>query len=320
VTVVIQIKAKLHFHVLIPIFQDKGRRMQDLNINELYNSYCLHKMNKKEFEESLYNNIISNYSYFSYGWKKDDFVDYMCWLYPRITAAIDHYRDTGSSFEAYMCAMLRWSVKEFRSRKKEYRMMDYAAWLNLTADSEEPQCAGKYQQPEMVHSRETEYGDVTRSVKIDNPRQILILILKSYYSLSEDFLERIAPLVGMKKEELGKMVDCLRERRLKREDEIQRLKERVSGQFYRCIALERRLSSAPEDQSVCRRLKEQLERAQKKLKGMRERLSKIRVEATNIQIAETLGVPKGTIDSNLHALKVRMTAGQKFDPSGINFN
>jgi hypothetical protein len=294
--------------------------MQDLNINELYNSYSLKKINKKEFEESLYNNIISNYNYFSYSWKKNDFVDYMCWLYPRITAAIDHYRDTGSSFEAYMCAMLRWSVREFRSRKKEYRMMDYAAWLNLTADSEEPQDAGKYQQPEILHSPEMEYGDIKTPVKIDNPRQILILILKSYYFLSEDFLERIAPLVGIKKEELKKMVDFLRERRLKREDEIQRLRERISGQFYRCIALERRLASAPEDQLVCRRLKERLERAQKKLVTMRERLSKTRMEATNIQIAAALGVPKGTIDSNLHALKVRMAAGLKFDPSGINFN
>ncbi|MDR2371156.1 MAG: hypothetical protein LBD71_06725 [Treponema sp.] len=294
--------------------------MRDLNINELYNSYISKKMNKKEFEESLYNNIIRNYHCFSYGWKKDDFVDYMCWLYPRITAAIDHYRDTGSSFEAYMCAMLRWSVKEFRSRKKEYRLMDYAACLNLTANSEEPQSAGKYQQPEIVYSPEMEYEDVKTSVKIDNPRQVLILILKSYYFLSEDFLERAAPLVGVKKEKLRKMVDFLRERRLKREDEIQRLRERISGQFYRCIALERRLSSAPEDQLACSRLKEQLEKSQKKLRAMRGRLSKIKVEATNVQIAEAIGVPKGTIDSNLHALKVKMTTGQKFNPSGISLN
>jgi hypothetical protein len=294
--------------------------MQDLNLNELYSSYISAKMNKRQFEENLYTNMISNYSYFSYGWKKDDFVDYMCWLYPRITKAIDHYRDTGSSFEAYMRAMLHLSVKEFRSRRKEYRMMDYAAWLDLTADSEEVQHTGKYQQPEMVHSPEMKYGDIKMDVRIDNPRQILILILKSYYFLSEDFLERAAPLVGMEKEKLRKMVDFLRKRRLKREDEIQRLREHISSQFYRCLALKRRLFSAPEDQSVCNRIKERLARSQIRLKAMRERLSKIRMEATNLQIAEAIGVPKGTIDSNLHALRVRMGSEQGFDSSGSSLN
>ncbi|MDR0600784.1 MAG: hypothetical protein LBG42_00235 [Treponema sp.] len=300
--------------------------MQNLTLNDLYGSYTSNRLNKRQFEEALFKNIIHNYErFFPYRRQKEDYIDYLCWLYPRITRAIDHYRDTGSSFEAYIYTMLHWSVREWKSRKKEIRMLEYAAWMGLTADSEE---AGTHEEPEVtlpcaipgrretfpeneVHSREPDYPDRGEPLRITNPRQILILILKSYYFISEDFLERAAPLIGVKKEKLREMIDTLRERRLKRDDEIHSLQERIRSQFFRCIVYERRMLSLPENQIEFDRLKTRLQKARYRLESMRKRLSRIRTEATNLQVAEVLGVPKGTIDSSLYALRNRMGQGKK---------
>jgi transcriptional regulator of aromatic amino acid metabolism len=43
--------------------------------------------------------------------------------------------------------------------------------------------------------------------------------------------------------------------------------------------------------------------ARKRLIAMREHLESMRIEAPNWQIANIIGVPKGTIDSSLYALK-----------------
>ncbi|MDR1420033.1 MAG: hypothetical protein LBI86_06640 [Treponema sp.] len=283
--------------------------MQEPTLNDLYGSYTSNRLDKRQFEEALFKNIMRNYGrFFPYHWHQEDRTDYLCWLYPRISRAIDHYRDTGSSFEAYMGAMLRWSVREWKSHGQDFRMQDYAAWMGLTADCEEPQWAASQPLEEEVHSCEPGYPDPDRKKvpKITNPRQVLILMLKTYYCVSDDFLERAAPLVGVKKEDLGNMVEALRKRRLEREDEIRRLREHISGQLYRCIAYERKMLALIEDRTAYTRARDRLGKARERLKSMRERLSHVRLEATNLQVSEVLGVPKGTIDSSLYALWNRM--------------
>jgi hypothetical protein len=48
-----------------------------------------------------------------------------------------------------------------------------------------------------------------------------------------------------------------------------------------------------------------LEKSKLRIKALRKRLGAIRLDATNRQVAEILGVPKGTVDSSLYAIKSR---------------
>jgi hypothetical protein len=50
-------------------------------------------------------------------------------------------------------------------------------------------------------------------------------------------------------------------------------------------------------------MEERLERARKRYKAMRKRLGGIRMNASNRIVAEVLGIPKGTVDSGLFAIK-----------------
>jgi hypothetical protein len=252
-------------------------------------------LKKKQFEERVFESILENHQRFHlHDWDKDDYIDYICWLYPRMTRAIDNYRETGASFDSYISAMIRWSAKEYRSRLADHRVTEYAAWTLQSSEM-------------LVHNNEPEYLNSKAELKpVVNPRQILLLLLKSYYFISDDFLDRIAPSIGMKKDKLREIINNLRTLRINREEEIHSLQERIYDQFYRCITFEKRLNASVENSAHYVKMKSRLDRARLRLAAMRKRLTGIRLSATNRQIAEVLGIPKGTVDSNLFALRSGM--------------
>jgi DNA-directed RNA polymerase specialized sigma24 family protein len=267
--------------------------MQDPStMDELFERYTRREISKKEFEGLIFQFVLENYQRFHlFDWNKDKCTEYLCWLYPRLSRAIDSYKNTGASFDAYISAMIHWSAREYRTRETDHRITEYACWK---AKAEEM----------AVSSPEPEYPERRAPIPlVPNPRQVLVLLLKTYFYLSEDFLSRAAPALGMSKEKLRNLVEELRKLRLRRDEEIRGLRERIHCQYYRCIAFEKRMESVSEDSAHHIKMKEKLIRARARLRTMKARLASIRMEATNRQIAEVLGVPKGTVDSNLHALK-----------------
>jgi FixJ family two-component response regulator len=55
-------------------------------------------------------------------------------------------------------------------------------------------------------------------------------------------------------------------------------------------------------------MKLRLEKARLRLEKMRKRLSKIRTDATNKQVAEVIGIKKGTVDASLYKLKAKLVS------------
>jgi biotin operon repressor len=270
--------------------------MQEISsLNGLFAQYAKGILGKRDFEGIIFKTIRGNSRYFFlFEGDEEENIDYLCWLYPRLSTAITNYKETGASFSAYICALVRRSVKEYLSRRIDHHITEYAAWTAQASDMEacesEPEYPEKKPEPKAVL----------------NPRQILLLTLKSYYYVSDDFLDRIAPSIGMEKEQIKKMIADLRSQRTQREEEIQNLKERIHSQFYRCIAFEKRLNSAPPDSIYHERMQDRLGRARIRLATMRKRLAGIRTDATNQQIAEVLGISRGTVASGLFALRTRL--------------
>jgi hypothetical protein len=295
------IKAKLHFNTLIPIYHTKESLMHDFSsLDELFNRYSRGDLSKKEFEELIFRFIIKNRQRFRlFDWNEDKCVDYLCWLYPRLSRAVETYKNTGASFDAYIGALVHWSAREYRTREAEHKITEYACWK---AKAEEL----------TVHNPEPEYSEIRVPVQpFPNPRQVLILLLKSYFYVSEDFLSRAAPALGMGKEKLRQLVDELRKLRLRRDEEIRGLRERIFCQYYRCLAFEKKLDLLPKGSVHYSRMEGRVLRARTRLAAMKTRLASMRMEATNRQIAEVLGIPKGTVDSSLHSIKQKFlgTAG-----------
>jgi DNA-directed RNA polymerase specialized sigma24 family protein len=262
-----------------------------------YQQYRSGKLERKKFEGLLFRFLLDNFErYGLFEGKREQWIDFLSWLYPRLSRAIDIYQEEGASFDAYVTSIIRWSAKEYRSRESAHYITEFACWK---ARAEET----------VVCSAEPEYLDTKIPdpplKNIATPRQIIMLLLKSYYFVSDDFLNRIADGIGMEKNSIRGMIDKLRQRRMAREAEIRDLQERIQCQYYRCLSFQYRLASAFPGTAYYEKLKSRLERARKRFRNMRKRLEGIRVDATNRQIAEIMGIPKGTVDSNLHMIRVR---------------
>jgi hypothetical protein len=264
-----------------------------LPLTTLLNRYSLGLISKKDLEGRIFKFILDNYQQFHpYGWNKEDYMDYLCWLYPRISRAIENYQDRGSSFDAYINSLVHWGSKEYRSLETNHSIAEYTCWKARALDD-----AG-------CHEETTAYSEPKPAFNsVPNPRQILVLLLKSYHYLSPDFLDRISPAINIDREKLGELIERLRILRLQREEEIRELRERIYSQFYRCIVFERKIRLAPLNSGRHEKMQRCLVRGQKRLQSMRKRLAGMKTAASNRQVAQVLGSAKGTIDAHLYAVK-----------------
>jgi hypothetical protein len=273
----------------------------NLPLSKLLTRYSLGLISKKELESQLFQFVLDNRQEFCpYRWNDEEFMDFICAFYPRLSRAIDNYRDTGASFDAYIASLVRWGIKETRVRQTDRRIVEYACWEAKSRDEA------------AVHEEEDVYSEPEPVFEeVDNPRQVLILLLKSYHYMSTDFLERISPALNIDKEKLRDLIDGLRELRLKREEDIRALQERIYTQFFHSMIFEKKLRNTAPDSGRYERLQNRLTRVRKRLKSMRIRLAKMKTAASNRQVAQVLESAKGTIDAHLFTLK-----GKREDRNG----
>jgi hypothetical protein len=283
--------------------------MYQKSLNKIYSEYLLGRIKRDEFEGILYTYLFNNQhkTCINY-WEQDEYEDFISWFYPRLKNSIDSYQEIGASFEAFLYKYMLISAKEYHTRTITNAVIEYSAWSARVPDMY------MYENPPVYHVRNTE--EVLNKMIIDtrggkNTRRILALILKCYYYVSDDFAEKVAPLIGMKADELSEMLNKIRKIRQEKDNKIYLLRERIYCQFYRCIIYEKRLSLMRENTLAHEKMFRRLEGARRRLDKMRKRITSTRTEATNKQIAEIIGTTKGTVDASLHRLKIKWESMSK---------
>lgn len=264
-------------------------------LSEMQQHYLLGKIDKREFEGLIFQYLLDNFEKFhQFEGNRERWIDFVTWFYPRLSRAVDGYREIGASFETYINTIVQWACREYRNKEADHQATEYACWKaraeeTAVQDTEPAYMAAQTIPPPLplMYSK----------------RQILILFLKSYYFVSDDFTGRVAAGLGMEKRELYRLVDELKKLRLKREHDILHLKERIHCQYYRCLTYEKRLLLAMPGTGYHEKINGRFGRARLHLEATKRRLAGMRMDATNRQIAAVLHIPKGTVDSALHAIR-----------------
>jgi len=274
-------------------------------LNCLYTDYSTGRLEKKKFEEMIFKTIYKKIPRLA-GFRKEDHEDFISWLYPRISRAVDNYHVMGSSFEAYINSLVHMAAKEYRLERNRDYNAETAAMIS--------------QIPEMYAcERAIGYSDYLASTvqvqtqeqkNVKNSRQLLMLTLKCCRYISADFLEKISQKLEMEPETLGAMINRLNKNRKKREARAELVRNLANRWFYRCLFYERTLQLTKENPLVAQRIRKQLEQCRGRLAKAREQLAKMSLDPSNAQIAELLGVTKGTVDAALYTYKKRLANGR----------
>jgi hypothetical protein len=276
--------------------------MHQHSLNELFIKFKKNDIKRSELEGYIYNYFFYNQDKTSLNhWKRDEYEDYVSWFYPRIQKAIDTYNNTGSSFEAFIHKFIQNSSREYRVRITTQNVTEYSAWCAMV-----PELYAREEAPEYSNENDKLLEFISGQNVRKDTRRILALILKCYYYVSDDFIDRIADKIEMDAKQLREMVNKMQKLRQRKDDAIYHMKERIYCQYYRCFVYEKRLLLIEENTAAYSKLKVRLEKAKRRLEKMRKRLTLIRTDATNKQVAEVIGVKKGTVDASLYKLKAKL--------------
>ena len=260
----------------------------------MYQQYVDGDLSKKDLEGRIFQYLLHhNERYNIFSGNQDRWEEFLSWLYPRLSRAIDQYQDFGSSFDAYITGVINCTAREYRCREADHYITEYVCWR---AKAEEM----------MLLENETEYLEDRKEISIPkdiNPRQLLFLLLKSYYFAPDELIEQVSEKINMESEAVRNLINEIRRRRSGKENEFMDLCDRLHCQHYRCLAYEKRMRNAQPGTDYHEKMKERFDRARTRFEKMKKRLGKIRLTASNRIIAEVMGIPKGTVDSGLYSLK-----------------
>jgi DNA-directed RNA polymerase specialized sigma24 family protein len=220
-----------------------------------------------------------------------DRADFLCWLYPRLLNSIRNYRKDGGTFDAYIATVVRYSCREYNSLNERKSLAENIYLMDRAHESEA-------REPEEVYGQEE-----SDTPAVLSPEQMLVVMLKSYYFVTDELLYKAAPVIGIDADVLGGMIDTLHRLRLKKEAQAAKLTSNIHRLYYRCLEHEKRMEIKFEDKTVCAGISARIERIRARMGRMRKRLKAMRLEATNKEVAEVLGIPKGTVDSRLAVIK-----------------
>ena len=267
---------------------------RDNFLSDLYLRYCDGTLPKTDLEGGVFLFLLENFDrYKLFNRKSDLWDDFIGWIFPRIKRAIDKYRDLGSSFDAYITGLVHRASREFRCREADHFITESVCWQARAEEME-------------LRETEPEYGEERKEVSMPSdirPQQILYLALKAYYFISDDLSDRIARSIGMEAGKVRDLISEIRKRRSGRDMVVMRLKEQLFSQHYRCLAYEKIMNSTQTGTEYHEKLKSRYERARLRYRNMNKRLRSVRLNASNRMVAEVLGIPKGTVDSGLFAIK-----------------
>jgi len=289
--------------------------------------------NKRHELRELISLIVYNYPQGRRFFDEDDAGDFLLYFQPRIDRIIRRFHDQGNGFEAYLGTNLRYQLHSYVQRKQRARLRHYAGNLNLIwegvgheflLNEAEPTYA---EQPPKFDTEAAEqrsrrvfrmHRPAETEDRVNDPhsRRLLLLGMKAADYLEPHHLEKLAQLTGYRFEYLFQCWTELRERTFCRRRRLALLQHRRNRAYLQLRCLEIQIN-ASNDELARKRYLMQTQLQRERLQSVVALIDRVPRTPTNRDLAAVLGIPKGSIDSGLYALReilLEIEASQKSSP------
>jgi hypothetical protein len=241
------------------------------------------------------------------GWDEDACGDFYVFIHPRIIRLVDRFRNQGKPFESYLWAVLNWQLRNFaRGRKQDQRR-----WrVSLRMDPGEVLSPGEAQSsgeapPEDPPDLDSlcASADLARCIRSEaDRRNFLFLVLKCSRRIDSEQMPVFARIAGVTTETLLALVTTLTDMRSARENRHEMFRGRRNRSFAAVRLLEDELRDET-DPAKRAAAAYALSRMRRRMAAAMQRMSRVGLSPTNLEISRVLGVPKGTVDSGVYWLK-----------------
>ena len=249
------------------------------------------------------------------GWDEDACGEFYVFIHPRLIRLLDRFRNQGKPFESYLWAVLGWQLRNFaRERNRDER--HWRVSLRMEQGSLEEN-RRPHERPEDEAEAEAleALSAVARCVQsAADRRNFLFLALKYSRLVDAENAPALARIAGMTPETLLSLVAVLRDARDARECRHEMFRCRRNKAFAAIRLLEHELLAEVDPEKRVS-LQKTLARMRLRMRTAMQRMSRVGLAPTNLEISRALGVPKGTVDSGLYWLKRKLAS--IYDPSNL---
>jgi hypothetical protein len=239
---------------------------------------------------------------------EDERNDFFCYFYPKIPTLFDRFVYSGTPFEGYMLVSARWQLKSFvaRTRRRENRdrHLELSAWREeyspgYSLISPFDTSADTAAELKQVFGIDPSTGRICKKA---SGRKILYVTMQGAMYVTDTMLSAVSETVGCDLEWLYNCTQKLKRRMEKRNVRLEDLKRRRNGLYLKILDLHRSIEHTVEP-DLRSDLSEQLVSLQEHLRNALTEISHSTTEPSHKDIAEVLGIPKGSVDSGMHGLK-----------------
>ncbi|HKJ86681.1 MAG TPA: hypothetical protein VKA06_11430 [Spirochaetia bacterium] len=267
--------------------------------------------------------MVYRYPVGRHGFTEEDSAEFLLRFYPRIRRLVRRYRPEGSSFDAYLNATLRWQLRSLALQRGSSRIRLAAACERETAREilghdgmvaepghdqplakRECRCGPEKRRPprKMPAHRPSVLplrpeGPMPDRLSPGQAQRLLCMALKAGDRLDPELRERISRVTGCQSDWLEDRWLELREITRRLHARKHQVRVRRDQAWFRLRCVEARIAGAhPTEREV---LREQRTRWATRYERARGDLRKMGQGPTHLQIAEVLGIAKGTVDSSV---------------------
>ena len=239
----------------------------------------------------------------------DERNDFFCYFYPKIPTLFDRFVYSGTPFEGYMLVSARWQLKSFvyRARRREARdrHLELSAWREecspgyslITPFDTSVEAAAELHH---VFGIDPRTGGIRKKA---SGRKILFVTMRGAMYVNDRMLSAVSETLGCDLDWLYNCTQKLKRRMEKRNIRLEYLKQRRNGLYLKILDLQRSIEHAV-DPDLRADLSGRLVSLQVHLRNALNEISRSTTEPSHKDIAEVLGIPKGSVDSGMHGLKL----------------
>lgn len=245
---------------------------------------------------------------------EDDCGDFYLFCRPRLQEAVDRFQDQGRPFEAYLQSVLTWQLASYYRSKDRHEAAWRLAGTPALWDAEAAALAAGTPEQGTPEQGAPEQGAPEQGAPTAAPdapsgldhgatrRRVLFAVLKNCHRLPDTQVSAWAGLCD--RSDLPALIGRARQASASSQRRWRRLRERSNRAFATARLIEGQLLAEP-DAERRQVLKRRLRRVRGTATNARAELRVVRLGPSNRQIAQLLGIPKGTVDTGLFWLKRR---------------
>ncbi len=258
--------------------------------------------------------LVYEYPKRHYGFRADDCGEFLIFFHANLLRLIARYRDSGRSFEAYLYGTLKWQIRTFgRNRRRSATRFELVNHRDLWEEVHPRYYAARQEAAEetlfvqegIPEIAPTPLFETDATGRLSDPtmrRRVTILALKACVSIDDELIAAVAGITGHDAAWLHDRVDMARACMYRRNERLSALQEHRVKAYFSLRRIHDAILTTPAQTrsagdaraiAVCHR----------RLRNLEREIGSVPRVPTNGEVAEILGIPKGTVDSSLFYLK-----------------